>query len=243
MTKEFENSVATGKAVWDKAAGDYEESRKSDPVYQSCIRQIVNGVPTGTPLCLDAGCGTGLTTAILSPKCDVVVAVDYSFESLKLLKSKGLHNVIVIQADIASLPFKDAIFDACICANTVQQFRPHGPQERAIGELHRATKHEGIVGVSVHHYSRSKRRAGWIKEGKPGQAGIDYIYRFSRPELLRLMPGSKIGGVGYYEILWIPFLGSRLQNTLARFLSRTAALLGFGHMLIAFTKNRNPRRG
>lgn len=237
---ESEDATGSSAAVWDHESTSYDLSRQTDPVYSSCIRQAANAAPQGTRLCLDAGCGTGLATVVLGSRCSAVIAVDYSLESLEILRGKGLRNVVAVLADLTSLPFKDSVFDACVCANTLQHFRPHGPQERAVAELGRVARENGILCVSVHHYSRSKRRAGWIKEGKPGQAGIDYIFRFSRGDLLAILPDSLIVGVGYYGFLRVPFLGSRLQDLLARFLGRIAGLLGFGHMLVAVANKRNP---
>lgn len=146
---------------------------------------------------------------------------------------------MVVQADLTALPFCDSAFDASLCANTfLQHFRPNGPQQRAVAELERVTKDGGVISVSVHQYSRIKRKAGWIKEGKPGQPGIDYIFRFTRHDLLALIPNSLIKGVGYYGLLKIPFLGSRLQYLLATIFGRVAGVLEYGHMLIAVVKKR-----
>ena len=95
------------------------------------------------------------------------------------------------------------------------------------------------MSVSVHHYSKSKRKSGWIKGGKPGQPGIDYIFRFTRDDLLTLLPDSLTRGVGYYGFLKVPFFGSRLQNILATLIDRAAALFEYSHMLMAVTKKRN----
>lgn len=233
MTPQSNEATGSSAAVWDDEAACYDASRLTDPVYCSCIQQISNTAPIGTKLCLDAGCGTGLVTAKLCLRCDTVVAVDYSLESLKILKNKGFKNIWAVQADLTSLPFKDSAFDACVCANTLQHFKPHGPQERAIHELERVTTERGTIGVSVHHYSRSKQRAGWAKEGKPGQIGIDYIFRFSRNELRAIIPDSSIKGVGYYGPARIPLVGRRLQNAMASLFGKFAAFLGMGHMLIA----------
>lgn len=237
MTSKSKYITGSAVVIWDNAAASYDASRQTDAVYSSCIYRTTNEVPKGTGVCLDAGCGTGMSTMTLCSRSTLVIAIDYSFESLKHLKNKGLHNVIVIQADLTSLPFNDSFFDACVCANTLQHFRPNGPQELAVAELFRVKKTNGVLSVSAHHYSRTKQRAGWIKEGKPGQPGIDYIFRFSRNDLLRLIPGSLISSVGFYGFLKVPFFGSRLQNILARLFGRFAALLGFGHMLIAVVKS------
>lgn len=237
MESQYKEATGSAARVWDVEAASYDQSRKNDPIYSSCIDMTTRVIPKGTLLCLDAGCGTGLATNVLSARCTTMVAVDYSLESLKILQRKGLRNVIAVQADLTALPFADGAFDACVCANALQHFRPNGPQERAIYELNRVTRPEGIMSVSVHHYSRTKRKAGWIKEGKPGQPGIDYIYRFFRSELLKLVPNSVIRGVGYYGLLKIPYIGSRCQNLLGILAGRVAALLGYGHMLVAVTKS------
>lgn len=240
MTSESKDSTGSAVAVWDHEASSYDALRQADPVYSSCIRQAASAIQKGTRLCLDAGCGTGLSTILLSDRCNLVIAVDYSIESLTILKNKHLANVLLVQADLTSLPFKDSAFDASVCANTLQHFRPSGPQQRAVAELGRITKENGTLSVSVHHYSKGKQRAGWIKEGKPGQPGIDYIFRFSRDDLLSLIPGSLIKGVGYYGLLRLPFFGSRLQDLLARVFGGVAAFFGVGHMLIAVTTKCNP---
>lgn len=229
--------------TWDAAAPSYDDQRRADPVYGACVRQITHGVPRGTPVCLDAGSGTGLATAPLSRRCRRVVAVDYSLASLKILKGKALPNVAIVQADLLALPFKSGAFDASVCANTLQHLKPGGPQRRAAEELRRVTRAEGSVCVSVHHYSRHKRKAGWIKEGRPGQPGIDYIYRFAPAELARLFPGSPIRGVGYYGLSRIPGLGGAIQTLTARLFGRLAAFFGFGHMLIAIVPRAARRRG
>lgn len=233
MTRESENAAGSAASVWNQEASAYDAPRQTDPVYSSCIHMVMREIPEGTSFCIDAGCGTGLSTAACSHRCSRVVAVDYSLESLKILRSKKLQNVIAVQADLTSLPFKDSVFDACTCANTLQHLKPDGPQNRAVSELQRVTKENGIISVSVHHYSRTKQKAGWVKAGKPGQPGIDYIFRFGRDDLQRLFPGSHMKAVGYYALLRVPFLGSRVQNIVGAFLGRVAALLGYGHMLVA----------
>lgn len=239
MTSELKNKTGSVVSVWNSEASSYDASRQADPVYLSCIHLTMREIPKGTSLCLDAGCGTGLLTACLSARCMATVAVDYSFESLKILENKKLQNVFVVQADLTSLPFIESAFDACVCANTLQHFRPDGSQECAVAEIERVTKANGVMSVSVHHYSKSKQKAGWIKDGKPGQFGIDYIFRFTKNDLLALFPGSKTMGVGYYGWLKVPFLGSRLQNILGILIGVIAAFLGHGHMLIAVHKKRS----
>ena len=88
--------------------------------------------------------------------------------------------------------------------------------------------------VSVHHYNRWKRGQGWIKEGKPGQAGIDYIYRLEQTELAALFPGARIAAAGF---------AGRIKSRVWPLFSGIAARLGLGHMLIATTRTNRPATG
>jgi ubiquinone/menaquinone biosynthesis C-methylase UbiE len=224
-------------AVWDAQAPSYDASRREDPVYQSCIDQAIDAVPAGTGRCLDAGCGTGLSTAALRGRCAQVIAVDFSLESLRVLKGKAFDNVRLVQADVTALPFVDSAFDAAVCANTLNQLKPGAAQSQACEELGRVTKAACPISISVHHFSRQKRRAGWIKEGKPGQPGIDYIFRFSRQDLRAIVPRARIRAVGYYRLQRLPVFGKRLQNLSARCVGTLAAVLDWGHMLVAVAEN------
>ena len=59
---------------------------------------------------LEAGCGTGRMTPVFASRCQSVLAVDFSFESLRRcqmkLKQAGITNVDLIQADVCALPFR-----------------------------------------------------------------------------------------------------------------------------------------
>jgi ubiquinone/menaquinone biosynthesis C-methylase UbiE len=233
----YDYNTGSQSNVWDELADNYEASRQNDSVYMSCTRQVNNKVPNGITLFLDAGCGTGIPTIGFANRAKAVVAIDYSFKSLKILKQKGSPNTYPVQADITALPFMDAVFNYSACINTLNHFCPGSTQEKAISELRRVTKNKSSIMLSVHHYSKDKKRAGWIKEGKPGQPGVDYIFRFERGDLLKIMPKSTIVAVGYLGLCKIPFIGRRVQNLAARMFGRIAAILGYGHMLIGVEQN------
>lgn len=95
------------------------------------------------------------------------------------------------------------------------------------------TVDQGTVSVSAHHFSVDKQKAGWIKEGKPGQAGIDYIFRFSCAELEALLPGAIVRAVGYYGLARLPLIGRRLQDVWTKLFAGIAGRWGYGHMLNA----------
>jgi SAM-dependent methyltransferase len=213
--------------VWDQLAPDYIAQRAADPVYRSCLLQAIEALqPAGTVL--DAGCGTGMSTRYLL-HCEHVEALDFSGASLDTLQAHlgGRKNLEIVRADLRELPFPDASFDCVLCANTLQHLAPQA-QPQAVAELLRVLKPRGRYAVSAHHYSRYKRRKRWIKEGRPGQPGMDYVFRFSRCELARLLPGAQIRAAGFYA------LPGRAQNLAARWLGKALVRLQIGHMLIAY---------
>ncbi len=228
----FEDS---SPSTWDNLADSYDELRTDDWVYRSCIRQVVKPALKARPKknALDVGCGTGLVSMPLAEKFENVIAVDYSLESLKVLKSKAAGKpVLLIQADIARLPFKDAAFDAVTCANMLQHLTPGPSQETAAKELQRVQKSGAPLIVSVHHFSRRKRKLNWKKQGISGEPGVDFLFRFSRAELAKLFDTNNITSAGFYSLYKIPYLGARMQNLVAALWGKWAARLGAGHMLV-----------
>lgn len=240
MDQDLEGSKAGGssRVSWERTAVEYDRVREGDHVYGSCLQEVVrrSGRRAAT-LCLDAGCGTGQSTLRCARRANAIVAVDYSHQSLMMLKSKGLPSVLLVQADIRKLPFKNGVFDRTVCANTLQHLRPES-QPDAIRELQRVTVPNGRVAVSVHHFSRPKQAAGWKKEGRPGAGDTDYIFRFSRSELRTLLPKARISSAGFYGVARVPLVGKALQRACGRFFGALAARLGFGHMLIGVSPRR-----
>ncbi|MFZ7136937.1 MAG: class I SAM-dependent methyltransferase [archaeon] len=119
----------SNNAEYDSQAVDYDESRFTDPLghhldymHKRIIIQFIN--PT-TKLVLEAGVGTGRFATWLAKKGVEVVGIDLSKEMLKKSKAKkALLNVDVplVMADVHNLPFKQGIFDACICINVMDHF-------------------------------------------------------------------------------------------------------------------------
>jgi SAM-dependent methyltransferase len=171
---------------------------------------------------LDCGCGTGQTTMPLLDRFRAVVACDYSRRSLEVLRSRSsTDRIMLVQADVRRLPFRDDAFSRVLCANMLQHLAPTD-HPCAASELRRVARSRLVV--SVHHWSRGKRRAGWPKEERPTGRDWDYIYRFERRDLTALFPGSRVRAATFEG--WI-------ARKLWRLFPGPASRLGFGHMLIA----------
>ena len=99
-------------------------------------------------LVLEAGCGVGAQTKIISAKNPNTnfISVDLSEESIneaqRMVKSSGITNVELKQADIYNLPFKDETFDSVIICFVLEHI--HNPTI-ALTELKRVLKKGGTM--------------------------------------------------------------------------------------------------
>jgi SAM-dependent methyltransferase len=222
--------AGSAPSTWDHVSCSYDAERAHDLIYQVCLAATARVVDALKPRrLLDAGCGTGLTTLPLCVGQRSIAAVDYSLASLTVLRGKK-GAPPAVQADLRQLPFRSNSFDVVMCANALQHLHP-AQQRLAVLELQRVVVPDGFLVVTVHHLSNAKRRAGWVKEGRPGQPGIDYIFRFSYDDLKRLLPGARISAMGIDEWPRLPFsVQRRLPGTVV------GSFLGkrhYGHMLLA----------
>lgn len=108
-------------------------------------------------LVLEAGCGVGAQTKIIATKNPEshFISVDLSEDSIreaqKMIKSTGIKNVELKQADIYNLPFKDETFDSVIICFVLEHL--HNPGQ-ALNELKRVLKKGGtMVAIEGDHGS------------------------------------------------------------------------------------------
>lgn len=108
---------------------------------------------------LDVGCGAGKHLVPLVRNGFRAVGADLSEQALALLDPRYPRMV----ADIQRLPFSDRSFDAVTCYGVLQHLALAG-QVKAVGELFRVLRHQGLVFVEVAgrldmRYGRGKRIA------------------------------------------------------------------------------------
>lgn len=108
-------------------------------------------------LVLEAGCGVGAQTKIIATKnpdsnfISVDLSEDSIIEAKRMIKSLGINNVELKQADIYSLPFKDETFDSVIICFVLEHL--HNPIQ-ALNELKRVLKIGGtMVAIEGDHGS------------------------------------------------------------------------------------------
>lgn len=117
------------KAEYDCEAANYDTSRFNDNMGRHLDhmhkRILASFIDPSSQLLLEAGVGTGRFATWLAHKGLEVVGIDLSREMLKKAKEKKASlnvDVGLILADVHFLPFKEGLFDACICINVMDHF-------------------------------------------------------------------------------------------------------------------------
>ncbi len=122
-----------------------------DPAFAKRARFILNGINSHKPKrVLDIGCGRGYYTKLTSlfPFVKEIQSIDANPGYVKRAKKNvGSDKRITIQTgSIYKLPFKDNYFDCIIASEILEHLIDDG---KAIVELHRVLKKDGVLLVSV----------------------------------------------------------------------------------------------
>ncbi len=140
--------------------------------------------PLPTDLLLEAGCGTGRMTRVLSRTVRELVAIDFSFESLRVNRRKllaaGVTNVHLVQADLCRLPFAECAFDRIVSCQVLEHVPGPAARAAAVASLHSVLKPGGTLALSAYKHSLLTR-AFSQKEGSH-DGGIPF-FRFTRSEM------------------------------------------------------------
>lgn len=92
---------------------------------QPWAEELLRIIPEGTK-CLEVGCGTGISTLWLAKHGREAVALDYTQESVELVRMAAEHlglNVIVYQCDATdALPFEEGQFDYIFQSGLLEHF-------------------------------------------------------------------------------------------------------------------------
>ncbi len=140
--------------------------------------------PQPTDRLLEAGCGTGRMTRVLSKSVRELVAADFSFESLRVNRRKllaaGVTNVHLVQADVCRLPFIECAFDRIVSCQVLEHVPGADARAAAVQSLGFVLKSGGALALSAYKHSLLTR-AFSQKEGRH-DGGIPF-FRFTRAEM------------------------------------------------------------
>jgi ubiquinone/menaquinone biosynthesis C-methylase UbiE len=201
---------------------------------------------------LDAGCGTGGMISWLKRYAGNgrVAGVDLSPTAVGFCHLGG--HTTVAQASVTDLPFSDSTFDLVTSFDALGHLPSEASADRAIDEIQRVLKPEGIVFVRVAAYEwmRSSHDSAILTHhrylieelvGKMKRAGFDVLRSTHANALLmplavfRRLVLKRIGIASGSDVKPLPsalrWLNSALTATLlteARWLRRPSATLSFG---------------
>jgi len=115
--------------------------------YKNCIQLLENEVKTGKVL--DAGCGDGVFSYLVSKKGYEVSGVDLSKEAIdaakEITKKKG-QNIDFRVASVYELPYEDNYFDAVVSTEVIEHL---DDVDKFLDEIKRVTKKEGTIVIST----------------------------------------------------------------------------------------------
>ncbi len=145
---------------------------------------------------LDGGAGTGFVTLACVARNVELAAVDFSRESLKMLRSAIplplLSQTHLVQADLTRLPFRDGIFDKAVQAQVLEHLPTAEDRDAAVSETKRVLTRGGRFVLSAYNFSLWKKRSaarGEVhfaqREGYHG--GRIYYRNFEAAELRALL--------------------------------------------------------
>lgn len=103
---------------------------------------------------VELGCGTGRFTAALAAAATEIVALDFSFDSLLLCQPKVPDNVLLLQADVTSLPFRAAVFSGATSCQVFEHLPSSQQRSRAVAQAARVVTADGHLVLSAYGYSR-----------------------------------------------------------------------------------------
>ena len=153
------------REFWETRAGndlsDFAFDRGATPraaaVEELANRELIEFIgPRTSDAVLDAGCGSGGTSILLSGHVRRIVAVDFAATAIERaqvrLAAAGARNVRVLRASVAATPFADHSFDRIVCAS-VLQFVDDDDARRALREFARLLKPTGELILHVKNRS------------------------------------------------------------------------------------------
>jgi ubiquinone/menaquinone biosynthesis C-methylase UbiE len=179
-----------------------------------------------------------------------VVALDFSLESLKVLRDslsvKERAKCLLIQGDMTILPFADQVFTKAISFQVIEHLPGEKCRHDSMCEAARVLKPDGRFIGSAYHFSEIKKKRQSPQEGFHEQNGAPiYYFHFDEPALTHLLTGAgfkirKMEGLVLY-LRGMRFLG-KVAILINRCLSPTQWGRRYSHLLFFVAENNTARR-
>jgi len=127
--------------VWGKLDISYEfKAREFSFVTSECPK-----ITDSNNMALDAGCGSGRYSSMLSSKGYIVIGLDVSAGMLRIAKnSVRQDNVFFVRGTLTNLPLRSHNFDLTLCIGTLHHLT-NSYLEKALGEFQRTIRTGGSL--------------------------------------------------------------------------------------------------
>jgi 2-polyprenyl-3-methyl-5-hydroxy-6-metoxy-1,4-benzoquinol methylase len=173
----FERLATASEDPWDYASSPYEQAKYG---------RTLAALPEWTGRTLELGCSVGVFTEMLAPRCESLLAVDFSPTALGHAADR-LATVVNVELACQTLPEQtpEGPFDTIVCAEVLYYWSPSlvrfglARMENALapGGTLLAVHWRGsdprreLDGDDVHRILRSETRLHW----EAGEATADYL--------------------------------------------------------------------
>ena len=133
---------------YDKLANIYDSLYREEQELK--IKQILRHMAVhDSDLILDAGCGTGFLFEHVHKQAGYIVGVDLSRGLLRIALSRveqdAMKNVLLVQADVDYLPFKERVFDKVFALTVLQD---SSDLNMTLKEITRTAKNDSTLAVT-----------------------------------------------------------------------------------------------
>ncbi len=175
--------IKHNRTVYNRIAALFSATREYN---WDDVAQLTEYLKPGDQV-LDLGCGNGRLYQILAKKQVQYTGADQSGELIALAQQKSPGAEFVV-AEMTTLPFADAQFDAIFCIAALNHIPGHKLQLQALREMRRVLKPGGhllMTNWNLHSDSAQKniRKHGWvIRTDIADSAGIDVMVPWKSPQ-------------------------------------------------------------
>lgn len=194
-----------------------QQAEKYPP--QAQLNDFARLMPSGSYV-LDAGCGSGRDSSILTQKGYVVTGIDLSHGLIEHAK-KTFPHISFIEGSFLDLPFEDCTYDGVWAHASLVHLESIELSQKAIQELTRVLKPNGIIHIMVKAKLNQEKYATVIDKRNNSERFFQF---YTQDELLNLTKNAGLEKIKLYQfpdkntkqkydkpVEWIVFLGKKIN--------------------------------
>lgn len=158
-----ENYFSRHASEWD----ELRSLHSPDRLVEESLTDLLADKPLGRVL--DIGTGTGRMAELFASSADHIVALDNSLEMLRIARAKlqdlPTHQIELVQADFAALPFPDASFDTVLLHQVLHFAQEPEQALREAARVSRGGATIAIVDFAAHSHEELREKHAHVRLG------------------------------------------------------------------------------